>query len=81
MALAVIYDPRGHTFDSWASLMCEAYADQQLEIPNERTDWRLWGEGLKGIDTFSVDGIPAPSAFEDWQLWAQSLVNVINQRV
>jgi hypothetical protein len=81
MALAVIYDPRGHTFDSWASLMCEAYAEQQLSIPDSQTDWRLWGEGLKGIDTFGVDGIPAPAVFEDWQLWAESLVNVVNQRV
>jgi hypothetical protein len=81
MALAVIYDPRGHTFESWAALMCEAYAAQQLAIPDARTDWRLWGEGLKGIDIFGVDGIPAPGAFNDWQLWAQALVNAVNQQV
>jgi len=81
MSLAVIYDPRGHTFDSWASLMCEAYGEQQLVIPNNQTDWRLWGEGLKGIDTFSVDGVPTPDTFEDWQLWAESLVNLVNQQV
>lgn len=81
MALAVIYDPRGHTFESWACLMVEAYAAQQLEIPNNGTDWRLWAEGLKGIDIFGVDGVPAPGGFSDWQLWAQALVNAVNQQV
>jgi hypothetical protein len=30
------YDPRYHTFESWASLMCEQYAAQQLAIPDAR---------------------------------------------
>lgn len=81
MALALVYDPRGHTFDSWASLMVESYAAQQLEIPNERTDWKLWGQGLLAIDIFTNEGIPNPALFDDWQLWAQSLVNTVNQQV
>jgi len=81
MTLALVYDPRGHTFDSWASLMVEAYAAQQLEIPNERTDWKLWGQGLLAIDIFTNEAIPNPVLFDDWQLWAQSLVNAVNQRV
>ena len=48
--VALIYDPRGHTFDSWAALMCELYAAQQLSIPMPDTDWKLWGEGLKAIE-------------------------------
>jgi hypothetical protein len=79
MAIALIYDPRGHTFESWASLMCEAYASQQLEIPNEKTDWHIWADGLKGIDIFGVDGVPDSRGFDDWQLWAQALVNAVNQ--
>ena len=46
---AQIYDPRFHTFDSWASLMCELYAPQQLEIPHATTDWRKWGNGIRAI--------------------------------
>jgi hypothetical protein len=61
--------------------MVEAYAAQQLEIPNERTDWRLWAEGLKGIDIFGVDGVPSPGGFSDWHLWAEALVNAVNQQV
>ena len=41
----VIYDPRFHTFESWASLMVELYAAQQLEIPTAQTDWKKWGNG------------------------------------
>jgi len=36
---ALIYDPRYHDFESWASLMCEAFASNQLEIPDKNTNW------------------------------------------
>jgi len=78
---ALIYDPRGHTFDSWASLMCELYAAQQLEIPNPLTNWKEWGNGLKGIDVFTNEAIPSTDAFEDWQLWAQAVVDAVNPSV
>lgn len=78
---AFVYDPRGHDFVSWASLMCEAYAAQQLVIPNQSTDWTAWAEGLKAIDVFTNEGIPGPRGFSDWQSWAQELVNAVNSRV
>jgi hypothetical protein len=77
---ALIYDPRGHSFDSWASLMCELYAVQQLEIPTPFTDWKLWGNGIKGIDVFVNEAIPSTEAFDDWQLWAQALVEAVNPK-
>jgi hypothetical protein len=43
----MIYDPRYHTFDSWACLMVEQYAGQQLAIPDPSTDWREWGHRLE----------------------------------
>ena len=75
--VSLIYDPRGHTFDSWASLMCELYATQQLAIPDASTDWRQWGEGLKAFDVFTNEGIPGPAVFEDWQDWAQAVVGAV----
>ena len=77
---AIIYDPRYHTFDSWACLMCELYAPQQLSIPDAMTDWQQWGEGLLAIDVFSNEGSPSPRAFNDWQDWAMALVNAVNPR-
>jgi len=79
--LAVVYDPRFHTFDSWASLMCEAYAGQQLAIPNAQTDWKEWAAGLKAIDVFTNEGIPGPYIYNNWQDWASALVGAINQKV
>jgi hypothetical protein len=52
MSQPLLYDPRYHTFESWASLLCEQYAANQLEIPNQYTDWKMWGNGLKAIDIF-----------------------------
>ena len=79
MALAVVYDPRFHTFESWASLMCEAYAGQQLVIPDSQTDWKQWAAGLKAIDVFTNEGIPGPYIYENWQDWASALVVAVNQ--
>jgi len=62
----LVYDPRFHTFESWASLMVEQYAAQQLEIPTENTDWKRWGNGLKAIDVFANEAIPETDDFDDW---------------
>jgi hypothetical protein len=78
---AIIYDPRYHTFESWASLMCELYAPQQLEIPNQSTDWKEWAAGLKAIDVFNNEGAPSPYDFNDWQDWAQAMVGAVNPAV
>lgn len=68
-----IYDPRFHTFESWASLMCELYASQQLTIPTANTDWKDWARGLRGIDLFSSQGVPKPDNFDNWEDWAAAL--------
>lgn len=81
MALALVYDPRYHTFTSWASLMCEAYAGQQLEIPSSDDEWQAWGAGLKAIDIFANEGVSDPYQFQNWEDWAASLVNSVNQKV
>lgn len=78
--VALVYDPRGHTFESWASLMCELYAAQQLEIPTALTNWRLWGDGIRAIDVFANEAIPMTDNFDDWQKWAEELMNAVNPR-
>jgi hypothetical protein len=78
--VSLIYDPRGHTFNSWAALMCELYAAQQLEIPASTTDWRKWGESLKAIDVFTNEGIPGTRTFENWMDWAQAVVGAVQPR-
>lgn len=79
MALATVYDPRYHTWDSWASLMCEAYAGQQLSIPAGEEHWKEWAAGLKAIDIFVNEAIPGPYNFENWQDWASAVVGAVNQ--
>jgi hypothetical protein len=77
----LVYDPRYHTFESWASLMCEQYATQQLCIPDASTDWQDWASALKAIDVFTNEGIPGPFIYDDWQEWAEALVNAVNPSV
>jgi len=79
--VAQVYDPRYHSFESWASLMCELYATQQLAIPDANIDWKSWAAGLKGIDVFTNEGIPSPYNFDDWQEWAEALVKAVNPAV
>ncbi len=75
---AFVYDPRYHTFESWASLMVEQYAAQQLSIPTADTDWKLWGQGLLAIDVFTNEAVPNPAQYNDWQDWAAALYGAIN---
>ena len=81
MALAVVYDPRYHTCDSWASLMVEAYAGQNLSVPDGEENWQTWAAGLKAIDVFTNEAIPGPYNFASWLDWAEALVNAINPSV
>tara|TARA_R110002126_G_scaffold264264_1_gene407238 strand:- start:817 stop:1086 length:270 start_codon:yes stop_codon:yes gene_type:complete len=74
----LIYDPRYHTFESWACLMVELYAAQQLSIPDAQTDWKLWGNGLGAIDVFTNEAIPRTEEFDNWFDWAAALVNTVN---
>lgn len=78
---AQVYDPRYHTFDSWASLMVELYAAQQLSIPDQLTDWKVWGNGLCAIDVFSNEAIPRTDQYNEWYDWAEALVAAVNPRV
>ena len=74
----ILYDPTGHTFESWASLMCELYATQQLMIPSKSTDWHQWGNSLKAIDVFANEGAPSTEGFLNWQDWATALIGAVN---
>ena len=80
MTIALVYDPRYHTFDSWAALMCEAYAGQQLQIPGPDVEWQSWAAGLKAIDIFANEAIPEPYQFNEWDEWAVAVVNAVNSR-
>ena len=79
MAIALVYDPRYHTWNSWTSLMCEAYAAQQLSSNTPEEEWKQWAAGLKAIDVFTNEGIPGPYIYENWQDWASALVGAVNQ--
>ena len=81
MSVALIYDPRFHTFESWACLMCELYASNQLQVPILDMDWKSWAAGLKAIDVFANEAIPMTESFNNWQDWAQELVNSVNPSV
>ena len=81
MAIALVYDPRYHTWNSWTSLMCEAYAAQQLSSNTPEEEWKQWAAGLKAIDVFTNEGIPGPYTYDNWQDWAAALVGAVNQRV
>ena len=76
--MSVFYDPRYQTWDDWAALMCEAYASQNLEIPNGEENWKGWAAGFVGIDLFAKDGMPNPYGYDDWQEWAMAVANTLS---
>ena len=60
--------------------MVEQYAAQQLAIPDQNTDWKLWGDGLKAIDVFTNEAIPSTEDFDNWFDWAAALLSAVNPR-
>ena len=78
MTVGVVYDPRNLSWDQWASLMVEAYAGQQLEIPSDESEWRSWADGFSGIGLFGSDAVPSHDNFEKWQDWAAAVVGAVN---
>lgn len=77
----LVYDPRYHTFESWAALMVELYSPLQLEIPDANTDWRMWGNGIFNLGFFSAEAVPKTEEFDNWFDWAQALLNAVNPPV
>jgi hypothetical protein len=78
MTFGLTYDPRFHTWDSWASLMCELYAAQNLSAPQSEDSWREWAMGIKGIDIFANESVPDPNTYANWFDWAQALMLSVN---
>lgn len=76
--MSIAYDPRNHTWQSWAALMCEAYAAQNLSVPVSENEWREWADGFAGIDLFAKDGTPSSALFSDWRSWAIAVVSVLS---
>jgi len=79
IGLVLVYDPRGHTFESWSALMCEAYASQQLEMNVTEEKWKEFALGLMNIAIFNDGSLPSPYAYSKWNDWAEEIINVINQ--
>jgi hypothetical protein len=73
----VVYDPRGHTWDSWCALMAELFAPNQLgTLPESR--WKEWASAVTGIGYFTQSGVPDPRGFENWQDWAAQMTGIMS---
>jgi hypothetical protein len=79
--ISLVYDPRYHTWDSWACLMCELYATQNLMMPGPEDTWKDWANGLIAIDVFTNEAVPSAAGFDYWFDWAQELVGAVNPNV
>lgn len=75
---AILYDPRYMDFGHWASLICEQFSAQNVQIPDERTNWQDWAAGLLAVDLFASQNAPQPYEFEEWQDWASAMLNAMN---
>ena len=80
VGLALVYDPRGHTFESWSALMVESYASQQLQINLPEDKWQEWALGMMNIAIFNDGSLPSPYVYSKWNDWAEEVVNVVNQQ-
>jgi hypothetical protein len=78
--MALVYDPRGHTWDSWCPLIAELFAKYGLGTAPEEM-WKAWASAMLGVGNFASSGVPDPRGFDDWQDWAKQFVGVMNVNV
>ena len=78
MELGLVYDPRGHTFETWSSLMVEAYADQQLQMGLTENNWQDFARSMLAMELFNNSAMPQPETFLKWNDWAEAVVNVVS---
>ena len=79
LGLPLVYDPRGHTFESWSALMVEAYAAQSLQTNVPEDKWVDFALGMMANDIFQNDALPSPYLFSKWNDWATEVVGAVTQ--
>ena len=74
--MSQVYDPRGHTWESWCARMSELFAANQLGTA-DATHGTDWADGMSGIGRFT--GIPDSRGFKTWQDWAFAVNNALRK--
>lgn len=73
-----VYDPRGLTFERWASLLAEALSEYNIPNPADEDSWFGWACTLFGAPDLVSLGLPDPRGFTGWREWAETLVQGLN---
>jgi hypothetical protein len=78
--MAIVYDSRNLTWDTWCARMAELFAANQLGTVPEN-EWTLWASALAGIGYFTQSGCPDPRGFTNWRDWAEQMTGSMNLAV
>lgn len=71
-----IPDPRGLSFERWASLLTEELAQYNVPGPAEG-QWFSWACALFSSPDLEELGLPDPRGFSDWQGWAERVFQAL----
>jgi len=69
-----VLDPRGLTFDRWASLLTEELAAYNVPNPGPEDSWFNWACSLLEVPELVSLGLIDPRGFIGWREWAEQLV-------
>lgn len=69
--------PVGISFNAWASSLFIDYSTQEVPVPPEEAEWKIWAQRLVARNVFQNDQIPSPYGFSDWRSWAMRVVQVL----
>ena len=76
--LPVAIDPRGMSWERWATTLTEALARHNLPIPGGEGSWSAWAFLLFASPDLVGAGVLDPRGFTDWRRWAEATVQVLN---
>ena len=75
-------DPRGMTWQDWASSVILAVGDAwSFGTPPAETDWQNYAVGFVRASNFTQRVLPDPYQFSDWRGWAMRAYPMLEAQV
>jgi len=70
--------PINISFNDWIGSLQTDYSTNEVPIHFQESEWRLFVDAVKRLNTFANDDTPSHQGFATWQDWAMRLTQVLN---
>jgi hypothetical protein len=65
--------PKNIALSYWAASLIIDFPDDNIPILLDEKDWRLWGDVLSQLNSFTVNGVPSTVGYDNFQDYAEGV--------